>query len=298
MSMPDKLKRRQHVLWLGCLYVAVLVGLVIFNAIAHAPSRGEPCPPTTATTVSPPGSEKQLATLSMREGQSTTIPFSRSLGLRERMLEFDATDPDRVLPASGDLAVSIGTFLRATEDAELNHDLITATAHAQNRGVLVNICVNRSGEPRLGDPGTYTGVVSIVDPRVSRVDIPMTVSMSYNAWPLVLALLVLSVGPATVYLWLLRGSFTQGKLTPSAELDEGESSLSARQFGKWVLSRSGVMAIGAGVGAAFIAFSAGYLKNPAWGASITDLTGLFGAMFAGFVAAATAITAARMDQSE
>jgi len=49
------------------------------------------------------------------------------------------------------------------------------------------------------------------------------------------------------------------------------------------------------VGAAFVAFSAGYLKNPEWGASITDATGLFGAMFAGFISAATAITAARMD---
>ena len=286
---------RRHLLLVAGIYVAVILLLVVFNAFTHAPTRGAACPATPTAVASPPAGGKKLATLSLREGQTTTIPFNRSEGLRSRRLEFDVTDPDLVLP-TGNLAVSVGTFLRATADAELNRGLISATAEQLNRSVFLDICIDRTGEPKLGDPGTYTGVVSIVDPRVSRVDIPLTVSLSYNAWPLMVALFVLALGPATVYLWLLRGSFSRGERPAGVTLEADESSLSARLFGMWVFSRTGIMAIGAGVGAAFIAFSAGYLKNPAWGASITDLTGLFGAIFAAFVSAATALTAVRRDE--
>ncbi len=106
-------KRRWHVVALVGLYLAMLAGLVIFNWITHAPVRGASCPATTTTAAgaaSPP-SKKRLATLSLREGQSNAIQFSRSFGLRRRALEFDVTDPDKVVPVSGDLAVSVGTFL-------------------------------------------------------------------------------------------------------------------------------------------------------------------------------------------
>jgi len=52
------------------------------------------------------------------------------------------------------------------------------------------------------------------------------------------------------------------------------------------------MAIGAGIAAAIGVFSAIYAKAPAWGTDWTSATGLFGATFSAFVAAATAVIAA------
>ena len=56
------------------------------------------------------------------------------------------------------------------------------------------------------------------------------------------------------------------------------------------------MAIGAGIAAAIGVFSAIYAKAPAWGTDWTSATGLFGATFSAFVAAATAVIAAGSDK--
>ena len=138
----------------------------------------------------------------------------------------------------------------------------------------------------LGDPGTYTGVVSIVDPRANRVDVPFTVTLSYPAWPLVVAWFLLMLLPATIYLWLLRGSFA------------AEAGLTWEMFHAWFFSRNGVLSVGAGAAAAVAVVVATYVRADAWSGDGAAWIALFAAMFTAFAAASAPITAAGKDNSK
>ena len=70
--------------------------------------------------------------------------------------------------------------------------------------VVLTIARTYAGFAPAGD---YAGTVSLVDPRIERVDIPLAVSMAYPVWQLPLVLLLLVLPLAIGYLWILKGSF-------------------------------------------------------------------------------------------
>ena len=217
----------------------------------------------------------------------TSIAFGRGLSEQDRQFEFTLAEP---LPARNPacLQVRVNPFLRTGDGASAELDLsrIRAGAAVAGRQVLVSLTVDRSSV-HFAPPGSYTGTVSIVDPRVERVDIPLTVSLSYPVWQLPLVALLLVLPVAVTNLWLLKGSFAKNLQTVTVAL-----------FDDYAFSRNGFLAIGAGVAAAVLVFSTTYLSSPTWGVSFVDVLSLFGGAFAAFTAAATPVTAAGVDNSD
>jgi hypothetical protein len=221
----------------------------------------------------------------------SSVPFHRNLIVQRRVIEYAVTYPEmsdaggaaatpvqRLVPGD-ELETNIGQLIDSSGTRELDNRWISAVATVEqpNRALLTVRFDRRNG--RLGGPGSYMGTVSIVDPRVSRVDQQFTVQLAYPWWQFVAALLLAMLVVATVYLWLLRGSFGSRELT----LDDLQL---------WLFSRNAMLSIGTGVAAAVSVWTATYFSNPSWGASFPAATALFGASFSAFVAASTAVTAA------
>jgi hypothetical protein len=148
-----------------------------------------------------------------------------------------------------------------------------------NRAVLT-VDLSRDGD-RLGMPGSYSGSVRIIDPRVERRDISLQVTMSYPYWQFPVAMLVFVLFPALIYVWLVKGSFTSQmkKASPDKPAAPDEPVvLTAITFQNYVFSRNGIISIGAGVVAAVSFISATYLSGATWGSDITQWITLFGGM--------------------
>ena len=224
------------------------------------------------------------AQLKPRAEPVSAVPFSRNRTIQFRQVEYDITDPGQVLANVSQLDVFTGQFVSSDGSQQLNPRDINATATLQSGRVVLAVCFNRT-DPGFGAPGSYLGAVSIVDPRVNRTDVAFNITLSYPWWQLVFAIFVAMLLPAILYVWFLRGSF------------QSHQGLTIRELQNWLFSRTTIMALGAGFAAAIGVFSAIYAKAPAWGSDWTSATGLFGATFSAFVAAATAVTAAGSDRS-
>ncbi|MQA94922.1 MAG: hypothetical protein GEV11_09830 [Streptosporangiales bacterium] len=283
MSRGAWLRRHWRIVSLISVWVAVLLVLVGWGLGDHARgtagARG--CPAISAAAAAAP---TQPATLEPRSEPRTAVPFQQDRAVRRRQVEYDVTDPDRVLAEGARLEVFVGQFLREDSARELRAENIAAAARVRGGQVLLDVCFDRT-DPGFGEPGTYLGTVSIVDPRVARTDITFNVTMAYPYWQFVLAVLVVMLLPATMYVWFLRGSF----------ISHHDMSLSDMQ--SWLFSRTTLMSLGAGFAASFGLFSATYVRSGDWGADYTAATALFGGTFSAFVAAATAVTAAGADRT-
>lgn len=188
--------------------------------------------------------------------------------------------------ANVSLATVVNPFIREdgtpltdsiTEDGE-EQVLITAQADSRRGVVFVALCVDRSSSS-VGHAGTYTGSVSIVDPRVARTDVPFVVQLAYPN-PYNVALLVLvAVAAATAYAWLLRARTGQ------------DEDISVENFRHFLTRRTGVLAFSSGSVAAYVAFAATYLQNGTWGTTVAQVTAIIGAVFSAFVTAAATILA-------
>lgn len=232
----------------------------------------------------PPTAPSKSAQLKPRAAPVTAVPFSRSRTIQFRQVEYDVADPGKALANVRQLDIFTGQFISSDGSQQLNPGDINATATLRSGRVLLDVCFNRT-DPGFGAPGSYLGTVSIVDPRVNRTDVTFNITMSYPWWQLVFAVFVAMLLPAILYVWFLKGSF------------QSHQGLKIGLLQDWIFSRTALMAVGAGFAAAIGVFSAIYAKAPAWGADWTSATGLFGATFSAFVAAATAVTAAGSDRS-
>ena len=190
----------------------------------------------------------------------TAVPFSRNRTIEVRQVEYDVTDPGKVLANVSQLDVFTGQFLSSDGSQQLNPRDINATAVLQSGRVILAVCFNRT-DPSFGAPGSYLGTVSIVDPRVNRTDVAFNITMSYPCWQLVFALFVAMLLPAILYVWFLKGSF------------QSNTGLTVRKLEDWIFCRTTLMAIGAGIAAAIGVFSAIYAKAPAWGTDWTARPG-------------------------
>lgn len=280
------------VIYLGVLTALAVTGLQAYTQAAKPPQaalataqQNRQCPIGRA-----PASGQKVAQLASHGGQNAVVAFGRDRGMQERQFEYDVTDPSKLLVDAGCLRVQFTPFLRTsqTETAQLDSSQITADAQVSDGGDHLLVTVNFTRQDNaFGPAGLYSGTVSLLDPRVGRVDIPMTISLAYPVWQLPVTLWWLVLPVAIVYLWLLRGSFG-GAADPKLQLQ-----LSG--FDGYVSSRNGILAIGAGATSALLVLSATYLSSASWGGDITDAFGLFGAMFAAFAAASTPVTAAGRD---
>ena len=210
------------------------------------------------------------------------IPFGRDFETKLRDIEYDVTANSSALKDATSLVVEMTQFQTATGGRQLDESDISAWAEVKNQSrVLLHVCFTRDGS--LGSPGTYVGTISIIDSRVARVDVPFNVSLNYPVWQFVVALWVLMLLPASIYVWLLLGSFTDTRLTIAS-------------FREWIYSRNAIIALGTGATVSFGFILATYFKAEAWGSDVTEATALFGGAFAGFVATASGVTSAGQDK--
>jgi hypothetical protein len=265
------------------LWAILLITFVVWGANRKAPAATLPTACNAIDPDKPPAQNPtNPAVLKPHTSAISGVPFGRGFGVQQRNIEYDATSNSDLLKDARSLAVETALFQTTAGDRQLDPDDIVAWAEvkSQNR-VFLHVCFQRDNS--MGAAGIYTGTVSITDPRVARVDVPFNVSLNYPVWQLVIALWILMLLPASLYVWLLLGSFTDTRLTIA-------------NFKTWIFSRNAIIALGTGGTVSFGFVLATYFKGEAWGVSVTEATALFGGAFAGFVAAAAGVTSAGQDR--
>jgi hypothetical protein len=260
------------------LVVLLVWGLRGASPEPEVPEVCKPKSPDNPPSIPP----ENPAVLKPHSTVASGVPFGRDFGTKRRDIEYDVTANSETLKEAKSLAVEQTRFENASGSRQLDESgvLVWAEVKNQNR-VLLHACFRR--DHSFGSPGNYVGTVSIIDSRVGRVDIPFNVSLNYPVWQFVIALWVLMLLPATLYVWLLLGSFTTTKL-------------SIASFRQWIFSRNAIIALGTGATISFGFVLASYFKAEAWGSDVTEATALFGGAFAGFVAAAAGVTGAGQDK--
>lgn len=272
---------------LGVVWVATVGGLAAWGIGAQsavkttgAVQQSASCAVSNSTPVDKP------VTLVSRGSPSFTVPFGRDFATRERRLDYDITDPAGALKSGTCVKIDVGPFLRDAGDTQLSSDEISATANVDGKRLVVDIKFVRTGQS-FAPAGTYTGIVSIDDPRINDLDIPLTVTLEYPVWQLPLALAIAMILPATIYLALVRRSFL-GK-------GPAGSQLALHDVFDHLNGRNGILAIGAGSVGAVGIYTALYLSSSTWGTGAIEWIGLAGAAFTAFGTAATTVAAAGSD---
>jgi hypothetical protein len=168
--------------------------------------------------------------------------------------------------------VTQNQFLRS-DDASLNASDIAVNANRIGKVLVLSVCFDRNVKNQpLGDPGSYSGSVTIDDGRLSGpVTVPLTVTMQYSNWAFLLWLYFAATIPGIWCVWVLRST------------RNGTDSAFSSEFFKWANTVSGLVAIVAGGIAAFAVFTAVYLRDPTWGYSGLQPVTLYGGMFSAFV---------------
>jgi len=237
------------------LYLVGLLVLILYAVAYHPPGAGS-CPSNSVSSGASFSPQTRPATLELAQGERTTLKFGRSEDLRRRMVSFKLTGEPaalQTLPESATLRTRVAPFLRDDDQTlavgSAAEPLVSAVASRERGLVVLTLCVDRDRKPdELGPPGSYTGIVSIDDPRVNPTDIPFTVTMSFPTWPYILILLALVTPVAAGYSWLLKGA------------DPMAPRLQWGAFLGWLTRRTGILALGSGLVATFLAYSATYLE--------------------------------------
>jgi len=275
--------------WARGITLFIILGLVCLFPIwqwCSSPPKPMPCkfpgiPQQAAGSPSPLPATYKPAKLVLISGQTTTLEFNRALATKTLTIQYGISGASiGGIPDSGanqypqlQVVDPLG-FIRDDQEP-LPLDRVRVASWVQNGRVLLKLCVQRSG-PGFADPGTYQGTVSVVDPRVGRVDVPIVVTLSYASWQWIMALLVLAVLAGAWYVWVLQAK-------RAAEMAIGWG------FLDFYATMLGVLSAGAGVVFAFGVYTATYLNSPTWGSSSSEVFALFGAMFSAFLAGAATV---------
>jgi hypothetical protein len=224
---------------------------------------------TTTTTTTPPSTEQSRAARRTRQ--------ARLRQLRQERLARQAAAPAR-LERGDRIQVQLGELQRE-DGARMPPRSVSATAemiNAQNMEIVVCVAPNARTVAEV-DAGAYSGVLSVVDPRVTRIDVPVRVEMQFNRWPVLVSLLVgtLIVASFVLYNGTRQLAGRTAALKPST----------LRAFGDWLITNP--VAIGTGVVAAVAVFANQYLADSVWSGSSAEVFALIGAISAAFLGAAT-----------
>ena len=292
-------------LWLASLvFLAVTGNLRLATSSAAGPQvattpdadDGQPTRPSGSGTADPPCEPDPVrdpdavpATLALRGASVVAVNFGRGANAQARLIEYEIEDPDGALDDAECIEVQVGPFIRDTGAGQLDRSSIRTTETVRGNRLAVEVIFDRRNAG-LGLAGSYTGVISVVDPRVQRVDTPMTVTMAFPVWQFPLALLVGVSLPAMAYVFLLKGSFGSGTNEP------GPGEPAAKRFGEYLAGRNGWLAFITGMTATLGVFSATYLSSATWAWEGQEIAALGTAMFGAFVTGATAVTAAGADR--
>lgn len=250
------------------LVAAVVLSLPDLNSLLHSHQSSLAAPCGSSAKVAPTPSSPTV-TAKLLSGQRAEADFGRALISRTLILDFSLS----AVPAGGTaFHVTQNQFLRS-DDASLNPNDIAVKANRAGKVLVLSVCFDRNVKNQpLGDPGSYSGSVTIDDSRLgSPVIVPLTVTLQYSNWAFLLWLYFAAAIPGIWCVWVLRSgrNGTDGALSLS--------------FFTWAKTVSGLVAIVAGGIAAFAVFTAVYLRDPTWGYSGLQPVTLYGGMFSAFV---------------
>jgi hypothetical protein len=282
---------------IGCLCISSLVALATFSVADAFVSRGNDsggCAQVNPT-VPPPRTDVLPNTFAFPEESAGMTGLHTSLGrgrpdeeLSSQVLILTSEPRRRVngrLPRPAPARLREGRFLevslsdiRRDDGTRVPEASVSAWAKVVNDSNLeLVLCVAPLANEEEVDPGTYTGVLSVIDWRVTRIDVPVTVELQFNRWPVLLTLLIGTLAIA---------AFTLFNGTKQLTGDvAGLHPQTMRDFGVWMISNP--VAIGTGVVAAAAIFANQYLADPAWSGRTAEVFALIGAVAAAFLGAAT-----------
>jgi hypothetical protein len=257
--------------------LAVVVTLIVFSvldALAMPTAAQQTCPDQSvpAGQIGHAGPGRGTLAAKIREGQNEEVDFGRSITARTLTLYLAMS-----APATGARYFSIHAdpFTR-TDDATLANADILTRATSDGNTLIVTVCfIREKAGLSLGDPGSYTGSVTLDDSRLgSAVTIPVTVTMQYVHGMLLIWLYVAAVLPGIWCLWVLKTS------------RDGREPAISREIFAWLRTVNGAVSVAAGSIAALSVYIATYLRDPTWGSSTIQPLALYGAMFSAFVTTA------------
>jgi hypothetical protein len=224
----------------------------------------EPTPSTTPSETAP--LEPSFA--DPEEGH--VIPFQRSSSAKDVPIQFTLASS---LPSPDDpLDVLEGDFTRddsaTIPPAQVQtYQLLGRTEHR------LFVCIDPDGVP----PGSYTGSVTIDDPRLATSPVPVTVTIQYQGIFLVLLGTALVFVAALFFKWATVRRGDDRPVFYRRALGD---------FWRWLLDM--IVGVLAAVVAAAGIFNAQYLENPSWGTRGWEFWALAGAIFSAVVAAVSA----------
>jgi hypothetical protein len=279
----------------GVVLVAVLVviGLSIpdlaSNMSGHSTPTlacGDTSPPTPAPAATPKTSPPATApvmpilkagtapigaatiTAKPLAAQRGEVDFGRALTVRTLTVDLSLSPA----PSTGtSFKVHANQFLRA-DGASLNLSDVTPTAVSDGQNLILTVCFARDKTAPLGDPGSYTGSVTIDDSKLKApVTIPITVTMQYSNGVFLLWLVLAAIVSGAWCVWVLRSN------------RDGSTGAFTRDFFSWAKTVNGLVALVAGSVAAFAVYNAVYLRDPTWGYSGLQPLTLYGGMFSAYV---------------
>jgi hypothetical protein len=233
--------------------------------------------------------------------ETTLAADQRTVLTMGRAKEVRSLDVDYALASNGNqplvvddaslpvfLRVELSQFTRA-DGSDLDERKVWASARrvAADR-VRVSLCVDRRdlstregspGQPgELGLPGQYSGVISIIDPRLPRTDLPLVITLSYPHPWFVFAFVLLASLAGLVVAWLVH--------TKVAD----DSDINPRDLARWIATTTGTLSLAAGVFMAIQSFRFSYLTKETWGEDLFgDLMALVVASFSAFVGATASL---------
>jgi hypothetical protein len=254
--------------------LALLAFFSLLDARSMPKETMQTCPggATKTSQLGIPGAGAGNLTATLREGQRQEVDFGRSVSARTLFIYLDLSSQATGPPY---FAVHTDPFVR-DDDAVLVDSQIMTHAQSDGKTLILTVCFIREKQhSSLGDPGVYTGSVTIDDSRLkSAVTVPITVTLQYIHGILLLWLYLLVLIPGTWCLWVIKTS------------REGDNPFLDRSIWHWFKTVNGVVSVVAGGVAAFGVYVATYLRDPTWGSSALQPLALYGAMFSAFVTTA------------
>ncbi|NUR06810.1 MAG: hypothetical protein HOQ22_08360 [Nocardioidaceae bacterium] len=240
---------------------------------------------------SPPESQSgaQPLQLALLPEQATTLHFGRSQAVRALDIDYklslqgaagasSSQDVETLKKRLGKTPVQLDLLqFRRSDGANLNPDDVRARARVVGDRVRVTLCVDRRQADALGGPGSYSGTVSIIDPRVARVDLPLVVDASDPNWARALALVVLAMIAGSWVTWVVK------------EQKPDATRFNPKEWASWSVTAIGIISVVAGAAAAVAIYQASYLSDPTWGVSVSESIALLTAAFVAFMGATTGL---------
>jgi hypothetical protein len=239
---------------------------------------------------------------SIEEDAVTSFKLGREVNTGTRSVNFTTA---AAVPGPTLLRVHVTSFAQAGTGRELGRGNIKAWAEldADRQHGTIYFCF--VPEARTKAPsGEFNGSLVLASGRVERLEVPVTLTLSYTNTVLVIivGLLIALVSSWYVY-FLRRPELSAGILLgrPAAE-EEAQQRADAEWYSRalrwsggfwhgywrWVTSATGAITVVAGMVGVVTAFSAQYLASDSWDNTYRDWFAFIGAVATAFVAAGTA----------